>query len=367
MSDAPILVNFEFVAAARKARHAVLSSAGFVVHDAATGDEAVNLVEQHRADLAVLHTPDNGDNLSRRLKAAPIGSTVAVLRILDRPGSAQNGGADLHLIEPVNPEMLVETVRGMLRWQQAERALAETKARLEASQEDLRRSNEDLQQFAFAASHDLQEPLRTITSFVQLIEQEAQSHLTDAEKGYLAHVVTGTGKMRSLINDLLVYSRVGRTNMIKGRIDMTAVVAWAIETLHTEVSESGAKIHVAEPLPKAWGDFAQLGQVIQNLLSNAIKYRRKQVPLAIEIAGENCDGNECVIRVRDNGSGIAPEYYEKAFAPFKRLHGQDIPGTGIGLAVCRRIMEAHGGKIWLESKPDEGSTFLLRLPTAPKS
>ena len=210
----------------------------------------------------------------------------------------------------------------------------------------------------------MQEPLRTVTTFVQLIEQEADDRLTEAEKGYFVHVREGAARMRSLINDLLAYSQVGRQNMAKGVVDMTAVVSWAIENLAGQAVEAGATVHAREPLPKVWGDFAQLGQVIQNLLSNAIKYRVPEKPLIVEVGSQETPGPQCVIWVRDNGIGIAAEYHEKIFAPFKRLHGPDVPGTGIGLAVCRRIVDAHGGRIWVESEPGRGSTFFLSLPLA---
>lgn len=350
MSGAARLINVSGQGE-RAARHDVLARAGFEVLDAGSAREAWDLLQKHRPDLVLLQLPESeAAEMLRRLEGTN-GPAVPVLHLTDR--------------ESVD-SMLLAAVRSMLRQRKAELALAEATAGLEAANEELRRSNEDLKQFAFVASHDLQEPLRTVTTFVQLIEQEAKDRLTEAEKGYFAHVVAGANRMRSLINDLLAYSQVGRKNLSKSTVDMTAVVAWAIENLAGQAAEAGAVVRTDEVMPKVWGDFAQLGQVVQNLLSNAIKYRRPGVPLVVEVRAVETAGPQCVIAVRDNGPGIAAEYQEKIFAPFKRLHGPDIPGTGIGLAVCRRIVDAHGGRIWVESEPGKGSTFFISLPRAPE-
>lgn len=351
MTGATTLINIS-VNAEGAARHDVLSRAGFEVLNATSAPEAWDLLERHRPDLVLLQLPEReAAEVLRWLQADSSVQAVPVLHLSDRDSA---------------DSMLIAAVRGMVRQRKAELALAEATAGLEAANEELRRSNEDLKQFAFVASHDLQEPLRTVTTFVQLIAQEAEGRLTEAEKGYFDHVVAGANRMRSLINDLLSYSQVGRKDMPKATVDMTAVVAWAIENLAGQAAEAGVEVRTAERLPKVWGNFAQLGQVIQNLLSNAIKYRVPDKPLVVEVGTRETHGPQCVISVRDNGIGIAAEYHEKIFAPFKRLHGPDVPGTGIGLALCRRIVDMHGGRIWVESEPGRGSTFFLRLPPSPQ-
>ena len=199
-----------------------------------------------------------------------------------------------------------------------------------------------------------------------MIEEEAQGTLSETQRAYFEHVVAGAARMRSLINDLLAYSQVGRDDQKRSLVSMSAVVAWAIENLGISMEEAEATIQVEDPLPRVWGDFAQLGQVIQNLLGNSLKYRKPEEPIHVRIRSEQGTADDCVIAIEDNGIGIAPEYHEKIFAPFKRLHGPEIPGTGIGLAVCRRIIETHEGSIWLESTVGAGSTFYLRLPCGPR-
>src|SRR5439155_17584684 len=209
MNGAAILINVDDVEAERSARNAVLSSAGFLVHDAATGQQALDLVEEHHPDLVLVHLRNGHDNqICSRLKLAPHGAAVAVLQICAT--AAMSRGADACLTEPVDAAVLVATIRGMLRLREAERALAEANDRLETANQELRRSNENFQHFAFVASHDLQEPLRTVTTFLELIEQDAQDRLTETEKDYFAHVVAGANRMRNLINDLLAYSQIGR-------------------------------------------------------------------------------------------------------------------------------------------------------------
>lgn len=371
MSKENTLINVDDHEAARYARHRILTGAGFRVLDAATGQETLDLVDANRPDLVLLdiHLPDfSGIEVCRRLRETPHGSGVAVLQISasavtpHAATTALDNGADGYLSEPVDPDVLVATVRSLLRMRQAEKALAEANARLEAANRELLRSNEDLQQFAFVASHDLQEPLRTVTTFVQLIEQEARDRLTDVEREYFEHVIAGANRMRLLINDLLAYSQVGREDQKKSLVSLSAIVSWAIDNLGPSVKQASATIHIREPLPKVWGDFAQLGQVIQNLLSNALKYRKPNQPLQIEIWSEERPEGACVIGVKDNGVGIAPDYHERIFVPFKRLHGPEIPGTGIGLAVCRRIVDAHQGRLWVESDVDGGAAFFVQLP-----
>jgi len=358
MNDAPILINVDDREAQRSERNTVLSNAGFQVHNA-EASRALDVIEQYSPDLVVLDLTNRAtDQICSRLKERY--PALPVLQIA-RPGSA---AADTCLTEPVEAGVLIAMVRCMLRLRGAESALEEANTRLESMQTELDRSIEDFQQFAYVAGHGLQEPMRAVSTFLELLEREAQTRLTETDKGYIAHVMSGAQRMRNLIDDLLAYSRVGREKQTKGAVSMPAVVAWAIGDIQKQVKETGATVHIEDGLPRVWGDFAQLGQVIRNLLSNAIKFRRQGLAPEIHISGQGAGPEHCVIRVRDNGIGIAPEYYERIFTPFKRLHGPEIPGTGMGLAVSRRIMNLHGGAIWVESEPDGGSIFFLRLPCA---
>jgi signal transduction histidine kinase len=370
MNPSAIVLNVDDHEAARYARSRILSTAGFRVFDAATGEETLLMVEKHHPDLILLdvHLPDHdGIEICRRLKSAPGDQSIIVIQITASALSPSHAtesleaGADAYLMEPVDPEVLVATVKAMLRLHDAEKELAHAKRQLEIANKELRRSNEDLQQFAFAASHDLQEPLRMITAFTETLAGELEGGLTDPQRTYLEHIVNGAGRMRRLIRDLLEYSRVGRESRSEEAVELGKAIDWAISNLCEQIDELGAKIEIGENLPSVWGDFAHLGLVFQNLLSNALKYRKSDELPVIQIAGERSSSTQWTISVKDNGVGIEPQYYESIFDPFKRLHGPEIPGTGIGLALCRRILEAHGGRIWVESTPGEGTTFRLAL------
>jgi light-regulated signal transduction histidine kinase (bacteriophytochrome) len=360
MKGEAILINVDDVEAERSARHTLLTDAGFVVYDAANGKPVFELIEKHHADLVIVHLRDEqGHDLCSRLKHT---SQVAVLEI--RAAPARETVVDTSSEQSAGAALLVQTIRAMIRQRETERAIAEINARLEGVQRDLCRSNEDYQQFAYIAGHDLKEALRTVSTFLELLNQEAQHRLNETERGYIAHVVAGANRMQHLIDDLLAYSRINSEKLTRGPVAISALVAWAIADLGNEVSDAGAAIEVPDRLPKVWGDFDQLGKVMRNLLSNAIKFRKPDMPPEIGIGVEQSGPAECVIRVCDNGIGIPSEYREKIFAPFKRLHGQQIPGTGMGLALCRRIVSLHDGAIWVESEVDRGSTFCIRLPMA---
>ena len=225
---------------------------------------------------------------------------------------------------------------------------------------ELERSNKDLEQFASIASHDLQEPLRMVASYTQLLAERYEGQLDEKAKKYIAYVVDGAVRLQRLVNDLLAYSRVGtRGNPIE-TTDAHALLGEAIRNLATTIEESKA-IVTNEDLPMVRADAPQLGQVFQNLLANAIKFRGEDFP-RVHVSARD-EGREWVFSVRDNGIGIDRQYAERIFVIFQRLHTrQEYPGTGIGLAVCKRIVERHGGKIWFESEPGKGSTFFFTVP-----
>jgi PAS domain S-box-containing protein len=225
--------------------------------------------------------------------------------------------------------------------------------------EDLNRSNQELEQFAYVASHDLQEPLRMVASFTQLLEKRYKDNLDDDAKEFIHYAVDGASRMQRLINDLLDYSRVTTRGKPLVNVDLSNVLGMAIANLHTKTQESGALI-VQDKLPVVKGDETQLMRVFQNLIDNAIKFKGKEIPrITIKSIIEN---NKAIISVEDNGIGIDLKYKDRIFVIFQRLHSSAIyPGTGIGLAVCKRTIERHGGKIWFESDPGMGTIFKFSL------
>ena len=228
------------------------------------------------------------------------------------------------------------------------------------AEETLRRSNEELQQFAFAASHDLQEPLRNISTFTQLLAQRFEHSLDAEAREYVAYAVEGAKRMNLLIHDLLAYARIATQEVPSERIDMGEALASALISLRTAIAESEAVI-THDPLPEVRANQLQMSQVLQNLLSNAIKYRNSNRTPEIHISVSKMPG-EWIFSVQDNGQGFDPAYANRIFGVFHRLHGRDVPGTGIGLSLCKRIVERHGGRIWAKSTPGQGSTFSFSLP-----
>jgi signal transduction histidine kinase len=226
--------------------------------------------------------------------------------------------------------------------------------------EKLARSNEDLGQFAYVASHDLQEPLRMVTSYVQLLAKRYQGKLDADANEFIDFAVDGAVRMRKLINDLLTYSRVGTQGKELSPTDSEAALAQSVKDLEVTIEENGALV-THDPLPTVMADRPQLGQLFQNLIGNAIKFRGNEPPRVHISASRN--GSGWIFSVRDNGIGIAPEYSDRIFIIFQRLHSrQEYAGTGIGLAICKKIVERHGGHIWVESDVGKGATFCFSLP-----
>jgi PAS domain S-box-containing protein len=227
------------------------------------------------------------------------------------------------------------------------------------SEEEVRRSNLDLQQFAFAASHDLQEPLRTITSYLELFQRQHEGKLGPKADEHIRFVVNAADHMRQLVLDLLGFAQVARSELNRTEISVEAALSSAILNLQLAIESSQARI-TFDHLPVVYADETQLLQLLQNLISNAIKYRGEEAP-RIHLSAREA-GPEWVFSVQDNGIGIDMKHAEHIFTVFKRLHGRKYPGTGVGLAICKRIVDRHNGRIWVESQPGAGSTFYFALP-----
>jgi signal transduction histidine kinase len=246
---------------------------------------------------------------------------------------------------------------------------AELKRQSEALAEhgkELQRSNRELEQFAYIASHDLQEPLRMVASYCQLLQRRYRGKLDADADDFIGYAVEGANRMQRLINDLLTYSRVGRRGGEHAAFPAALAVETALANLRSPIEESGARIDVGE-LPIVLADRTQLAQLFQNLIGNAIKFRRDE-PIVVAITAAPADGgggDMVQFTVADNGIGIAPEYLERVFLIFQRLHDRETyPGTGIGLAIAKKVVENHGGRIWIESTPGAGSRFYFTLPLA---
>ncbi len=270
----------------------------------------------------------------------------------------RQGATDYVLKE--NLARLPEVIRRALR-EKDERSLRHhVEEDLARKVDELARSNADLEQFAYVASHDLQEPLRMVTAYTQLLSERYRAKLDENADKYIGYASEGAQRMQVLIQDLLAFSRVGRNNAATGPVDCNAVMADVLQTLAPAIQESGAVV-THDALPVVWADRTQLAQVFQNLVGNAIKFRGKEPPV-VSVQAEKTT-HRWQFSVNDNGIGIAPEFAENIFVVFQRLHARtEYPGNGIGLAICKKIVERNGGKIWVESQPGSGSSFKFNLP-----
>jgi signal transduction histidine kinase len=257
---------------------------------------------------------------------------------------------------------LPEAIHRALQEREERQRRRQAERDLSRKAEELERSNADLEQFAYVASHDLQEPLRMVTAYTQLLGERYRGMLdADADK-FIGYATEGAQRMQVLIQDLLAFSRVGRKATPRQEVDCNLVLKDVLQTLSAAIEESGARI-ASGTLPVIMADRTLLSQILQNLIGNAIKFRGTEAPV-ISIEAEN-NPLEWRFTVGDNGIGIAPEYGENIFVVFQRLHARtEYPGNGIGLAICKKIVERYGGKIWVDANPGGGSKFIFTLPLA---
>jgi two-component system sensor histidine kinase/response regulator len=342
------------------------------------GEEAIQRAALVRPDLIlldVLMPGIDGFETCRRLKAAEATRDIPVIFMTALSDTAQKltgfeVGAVDYVTKPLDGAEVLARVQTQISLAAMRRALTERNAQLaqevavrEQAQAALQRSNAELEQLAYVASHDMQEPLRMIASYLQLVEQRYVDKLDDDGREFIGYAVDGAKRMQGLINDLLTYSRVGTKARPFEPVSLAAVAATALSHLRVAVAESGARVELGE-LPQVQGDAPQLVQLLQNLVGNAIKFRGAEPPL-VRLDARPEGPAWWHLRVSDNGIGIEPAYFERVFVLFQRLHSRSAyPGTGIGLALCKRIVERHGGRIWVESQPGQGAAFHFTLPAA---
>jgi signal transduction histidine kinase len=275
------------------------------------------------------------------------------------------GPADIWAVAADVESMRRELAAAVDAARDAEHKAIQQAADLDATAAELRRSNAELEQFAYVASHDLQEPLRKVASFCQLLEKRYGDKLDDRGRQYIDFAVDGAKRLQILINDLLTFSRVGRASDVRARMPLGKSLDAAIAALGAAIEDSGAVIEPPEHLPEVMGDPTLLTMVWQNLIANAIKFRAPDRPPVVRITVAGQPDGMWQVCVADNGIGIAPEFAEKVFVIFQRLHGRDAyPGTGIGLALCKRIIEHHGGSISLDTSYPDGTRICFTLPGA---
>jgi signal transduction histidine kinase len=255
---------------------------------------------------------------------------------------------------------LPEVIRRALREKNERSLRLRMEEDLARKVDELARSNSDLEQFAYVASHDLQEPLRMVTVYTQLLAERYRGKLDENADKFIAYASEGALRMQVLIHDLLAFSRIGQNSATSGSVDCNTVIVEVLLGLRPAIQESGATVTHAE-LPAVWADRTQVAQLFQNLIGNAIKFRGKE-PSVISLQAEKAD-QRWLFSVCDNGIGIAPEYAQNIFVVFQRLHARsEYPGNGIGLAICKKIVERYGGRIWMESQAGSGSRFKFTLP-----
>jgi len=377
----------------RQAMEALLTREGYKVRCASNGQMALVAAREDLPELILLdiRLPDmDGFEVCRRLKGDPSMANIPVIfisgleEVADKVKGFEAGGIDYITKSFQREELLarVETHLSLRRLQKqieaqnaqlhqeiaksklAEDALADRTVQLERMNRELVALNAELDDFTNMASHDMQEPLRTLIAFSDLLRQDLGDSLPEQGAKDLDFITDAVKRMQALIQDLLVLSRAGRAAQKKEKVSLRECADLALEALAMRVKETGAQV-VCDKLPDVWGDSTLLTQLYQNLIGNALKFSGGQPPI-IQLTFEERDGTQ-VFGVKDNGIGIEPKYAREIFKPFRRLHGRaEYEGSGVGLAICKKIVERHGGKIWVESEPGKGSHFRFTFPPRTK-
>ncbi|NCT92068.1 HAMP domain-containing protein [Cellulomonas sp. APG4] len=303
----------------------------------------------------------------RRWITGPLDSLVGDVRVVADGDLAhpvrEVGAGEVHEVSGVVEDMRRALVRTIDDAHRARVALEESEAQLRTQADDLARSNRDLEQFAYVASHDLQEPLRKVASFTQLLAKRYEGQLDERADQYIGFAVDGAKRMQRLINDLLGFSRVGRIGGEVTDVDMSAALASATSDLERRIEETGATVTAGE-LPVVPAEEPLVVQLLANLISNALKFRHPDRPPHVRLEAHR-SGEVWEFALSDNGIGIDPQYAERVFVIFQRLHAKEVyEGTGIGLALCKKIVEYHGGDIWIDEAAVEGTTVRWTLPVA---
>jgi two-component system, sensor histidine kinase and response regulator len=354
---------------------AILTDRGYEVRQALSGQMALTAARTRPPDLVLLDIkmPDlNGYEVCKQLKTdertrhIPVIFLSALDRSPDKVKGFSAGGAD-YITKPFQESEVVVRVEHQLEIAELQARLQRQNAQLQqeirdriATEQELLRSNEDLEQFAHAVSHDLQQPLQSILGFGKILLLKYPYLLETDVCNYLSRIVQAGERMQLLIEDLLAYSQVDVSRSIEV-VDCDRILAEAIENLQAAISQTQAHITI-QPLPTLKGKPIQLIQVFQNLIGNALKFTHLGVSPEIQISAQVRE-SEWVFKVSDNGIGIDPRHHKLLFQLFQRLHPSErYPGTGIGLATCKKIVESHGGRIWVESQPGKGTTFFFTLP-----
>lgn len=350
---------------------AVLADLGADIVGAASAREALQRLHERDFALVILDVglPDlDGFAAARLIRAQPRSQTTPIIFLTGRPGEAAlyrayDLGAVDYLLKPVVPAVLRAKVGAFVELHRQNGIIRRQMQELSAARDQLERSRAELAQFASIAAHDLKEPLRTIASFLQLLAEHLGDGLDEPAQQYLGFALDGARRLQRLIDGLLEYARLGMSEKPGERVAMQSLLAAVIAGMRAMIEGSHALVSVG-PLPEVAGIPSRLEQLMQNLLANALKFVPHGSIPRVEI-GSRRQGAQWQFWVRDHGIGFEPKHAERIFVPFQRLHtAAEYSGTGIGLALCKKIVVMHGGRIWVESAPGEGSTFYFTLPAA---